>query len=650
MENRRNIFLAIDDSPDNLISIKALLKGAFPEAEVLTALSGQVGFALACKREPDVILLDIVMPGMDGCEACKCMTADSVLKDVPVVFITAVKDDKENRIFALECGAEAFLAKPIDEIELFAQIRAMLKIKASNVQKRDEKARLQTMVNQKTQDLLETNKQLESLYETLKKENELRKTSEIALREAKDKYRSLLDDLPVSICEFIPDSTLKYVNKGYCEFFQMPSEKLIGRKYLDFLPEEARAKAKKQYTTLTPRYPSNQYIDEIINNGETRWQEWRERAFFDLQGQPIYYYAIGIDITEREEAEQKLLHLSYHDHLTGLYNRRFFEEELKRLDVGRNLPITVAMGDVNGLKLINDSFGHPAGDNLLKKVSEIIKKGCRSDEIIARIGGDEFAIILPKTDTVEAEKIIKRIKKLASAEQTSYAVLSVSFGHETKSSKKDEIQKILAEAENHMYKHKLYESASMRSNTIDVIMNALFEKSEREMLHSIRVSAISAAIASELGFDPDEINQIRTAGLIHDIGKIGIDETVLNKPQGLDKDEWLEIKKHPEAGWRILASVDEFSELAGHILSHHERWDGQGYPNSLKGEEIAVESRIIAIADTYDALTSDRPYKKPLNKKQTLTELKKCAGTQFDPKIVKIFINRVLPHNSYFQE
>ncbi len=642
MENKRYIFLAIDDHNENLITLKALLNEAFPKAEVLTALSGKEGIALAGEKEPDVILLDIVMPGMDGYQVCRCLKSHPKLKDVPVMFITALKGDKQSRILALESGAETFLAKPIDEIELFAQVRAMLKIKASNIQKRDEKKMLQAMVECKTQKLLETNKQIKELYEEIKAENELRKMSEIALHKAKEKYRSLLDDLPAWICEFLPDSTLVYVNKAYCKYLEMSLDDLIGQKFLGLLTEGAREEAEKQYKALTSDHPSNQYAHEVIKNGEIRWQEWRHRAFFTEQGQPAYYYSIGMDVTERKRVEEELIYLSYHDHLTGLYNRRFFENELKRLDMKANFPITVVMGDVNGLKLINDSFGHAAGDEILKKAAKSIRKGCTDDEIIARIGGDEFAIILPKTDKFETERMIRRIKEMSLVEKTGQCVLSISFGYKTKYSEEDDIQTILAEAENNMYKQKMYESASMRSKTIDVIMNALYEKSEREMLHSKRVSAISAAIAAELGFNQDKIEQIKIAGLVHDIGKIGIDEKILNKTHGLDHDEWLEMKKHPEVGWRILASANEFLELARYILSHHERWDGKGYPNGLKGEEIDIEARIITIADAYDAMTSKRSYRKPVSKEEAILEIKKCSGTQFDPKIVDIFVKKVV--------
>ncbi|MDP4126227.1 MAG: diguanylate cyclase [Bacillota bacterium] len=519
MDNRSlNIkILAVDDNQDNLISLKALLKDIFPKASVFTALTGEKGLELASAVDPDVILLDILMPGMDGFEVCRRLKANVELREIPVVFVTAIKGDNESSILALESGAEAFITKPIDESELTTLIRAMRKIKTANIQNYNEKERLAELVEEKTFELRKAHLTTLNLLEDLKRENEARK---------------------------IQEENLKY--------------------------------------------------------------------------------------------------MSFHDHLTKLYNRRYLDEALIKLDTDRNLPISIVVGDVNGLKLVNDSFGHAMGDKLLKEVANVIKKECRADDIIARLGGDEFIILLPRTDAYETEQIIKGIKKRSTNHKAGAIDISISFGYEIKKTKEENIQEVLIKAEDSMYRYKLYESKSLRSKTIDVIMNALIEKSNRELLHSKRVSSICEMIAIELNFKKAYINQIRMAGLVHDIGKIGISESILNKPQKLDMDEWEAIRKHPEAGWRILHSVNEFSELAEFVLSHHERWDGKGYPRGLKGDEIAIEARIIAIADSYDAMTSDRSYRKGISEDEAIDELRRCSGTQFDPHMVKLFTKKVL--------
>jgi PAS domain S-box-containing protein len=362
-------FLLIDDQPENLISLKAQVKEAFPDAEVFTAGDGQAGLKLARQYEPEVIVLDIRMPGIDGYEVCRLLKAEERLRDIPVIFATAQKRDRETRLKAIESGCEAFIRKPVDEIELLAQLRAMLKIRETNRIKQAEKEKLMGLVDRKSRDLISL----------------------------EDEYQSVLDELPALVCAFLPDSTLLYVNKAYCNYFNLPEEALLGKKFLDFLPEPEQDKAKRKYLALTGANSSNRYIYPTLHEGKLGWQEWRNRAIFDENGQAKHYYSIGVDITDRKQNEEKLIFLSYHDHLTGLYNRRFFEEEMKRLNTARNLPISIVMADVNGLKMVNDSFGHAAGDDLLKRAAEFFRQGCREEDVLARIGGDEFAIILPQT-------------------------------------------------------------------------------------------------------------------------------------------------------------------------------------------------------------------------------------------------------------
>ena len=348
------------------------------------------------------------------------------------------------------------------------------------------------------------------------------------------------------------------------------------------------------------------------------------------------------DFTEKKERQEKIAYLSYYDQLTGLYNRRFYEEELKRLDTERNLPLTLIMGDINGLKLSNDAFGHLAGDKLLQKAAEVMKKECRVDDIIARIGGDEFVILLPKTEAEEALIIVQRINEALLHTQADSLPLSISFGWETKRSTTEEMTLVFKQAEDHMYRRKLSESASMRNWTIKLIIKTLYEKNAREEQHSTRVSKLCETIGIALKLSPEDIKELRTVGLMHDIGKITLDAGILDKPTTLSDYEMMEIKRHPEIGYHILSSVNEFSHLAEYVLAHHERWDGRGYPKGLKGLEIPFEARIIAVADAYDAMTSDRPYRKALSENIVIREIKKNAGVQFDPAVAKLFLEKVL--------
>ena len=263
------------------------------------------------------------------------------------------------------------------------------------------------------------------------------------------------------------------------------------------------------------------------------------------------FLGYSYDITDRKKTEETLLFLGYHDQLTGLHNRRYFENAICVIDTDANLPVSLIICDINGLKLVNDSFGHVAGDALLIQTAKILEDLIKPGEIVARIGGDEFVLVYPKTNSSEIKHNVEEIKHRAAGIDVSGLTLSLSVGYETKTSNTQTFMETLANAENHMYRHKLFEESSLRSKTIHVIMQTLFEKSDRESRHSIRVSEISQAIASALNIDSEGVDRIRIAGLVHDIGKIGINESILNKNASLNAEEWMEMKKQiGRASWR----------------------------------------------------------------------------------------------------
>jgi diguanylate cyclase (GGDEF)-like protein/PAS domain S-box-containing protein len=422
------------------------------------------------------------------------------------------------------------------------------------------------------------------------------------------------------------------MGKSITEVFKIINE-TTRRKKLNIVGSVIKSKEIKEYSN---------HILLISKDGTEMPVEFSAAPIFEKNEEVTGVVFVFRDFSAKRLRKEEIEFLSYHDQLTGLYNRRFYEEELKRLDTDRNLPMTIAMGDINGLKLINDSFGQMMGDELLKRTAELIKKGCRADDIIARLGGDEFIILLPKTKACEAEKIINRIKNLSEKEKLGSIDVSISFGYETKNDMKEDVNEIFKKTEDNMYRNKLSESMSMRSKTIEIVMNTLFEKNNREMLHSIRVGEICEGIAKKMGLESQAVSDLRTAGVMHDIGKIGIDEKVLNKTQKLSADEWVEIKRHPEIGYRILSATNEFAEIANYVLEHHERWDGNGYPRGMKGEDISLPARIIGLADAYDAMTSKRAYSKILCEEEAINEIKRCSGTQFDPAIVKVFVTGVM--------
>ena len=485
--------------------------------------------------------------------------------------------------------------------------------------------------------------QLATREEELRVQYKQRCEDEKQLCRSKEKSRAIIEAIPDVLFIINFEGVFIDCQASDDSMLLMPKERFIGKTIAEVMPKEVTEKAYESLNLVFESGNLHSFDYKIIDKGILGYYEIRM-----VKNGENEVLAILRDITRRKVLENSLEYLSYNDQLTGLRNRRFYEEELKRIDVKENLPLTLILGDVNGLKLINDSFGHVVGDELISKVAEIIKKGCRAGDIAARLGGDEFIILLPKTDGDKADKIIKNINKLAQKEKIQNLDISISFGYETKYYEEEDCQEVFRKAEDYMYKRKLFESSCIRGKTVNTIINTLNEKNKREEQHSVRVSELCKSMGESLDLTERKIHELKTAGLLHDIGKIAIEEHILNKPGKLTDDEYKEIKRHPEIGYRILSTVNEMSEIAEYVLLHHEAWNGKGYPKGLKGEDIPIESRIIAIADAYDAMTSERSYRKPLSEDFAIGELRRNAGIQFDSELVKVFVEKVL-HSKHEQ-
>lgn len=357
----------------------------------------------------------------------------------------------------------------------------------------------------------------------------------------------------------------------------------------------------------------------------------------DNKNRTIGVVLVFRDVTEKKERIRKIEYLSTHDALTGLYNRICFEEELRRLDSERNLPISIIFGDMNSLKLTNDIFGHEAGDQLLQKAAGVLKKVCRTNDIIARVGGDEFIVLLPNTSEEESLRIIYRVKNHLSQERVKTIKGSISMGCATKKTADDDILQVLKKAEKRMYADKALERKQVKAATIKSIIDTLHSNTPREEEHSRNVSIICENIGKAMLLSPAELRKLKESGFLHDIGKIILGEELLNKKTDFTDDELKEIIQHPIMGHRILNSFAGTLDLAEIILAHHENWDGLGYPKGLKGEEIPKLARIIAVADSYDNMTN-KFNSHPLSNKDAFNELKKQAGHKLAPDIVDIFL------------
>ncbi len=469
-----------------------------------------------------------------------------------------------------------------------------------------------------------------------------RKQAEEALKESEEKYRTLFDQNLLAIYLHDFEGNIFDVNNQACLLLGYSYEELLEMSVFDFI-----------YTKESGGYLSKEEILHIwhqMDVGErTTVEDVHQRKdgtifYVEVSTGVISYnkkkiiMALIKDITDRKRAEEKIRYMSLHDSLTGLYNRYYLDEEMQRLDTERQLPISIIMVDLNGLKLVNDVYGHEAGDEMLKDTAGIIKNSARREDIVGRWGGDEFVILLPRTPVEEIQKIHRRIKDNCRGVDVKGLPVSLAVGGGTKETAEKSLQAVLKEAEDSMYKQKLAEQKSARSSVLNTLLKTLQAKSYETEEHTMRMVSTARKIGKKIGLADTELDRLNLVITLHDIGKINIPETTLTKEGSLTDEEWEIIKTHPEVGYRITRASEEYAHVSEDILAHHERWDGRGYPRGLKEKEIPLLARITAIVDAYDVMSNGRPYKEPLSQEEIITEIRRCAGTQFDPELVEIFL------------
>ncbi|MCE5188422.1 MAG: PAS domain S-box protein [Eubacteriales bacterium] len=464
--------------------------------------------------------------------------------------------------------------------------------------------------------------------------------AEHALRESEEKYSTYINSAPFGI--FVVNENGEYidVNPAASRISGYSRAQLLHMSILEITANESVESAAQSFSVLKETGSLNTELQFIRADGAQRW--WTVTATKLSGGR---YLGFSTDITDRKSAEEELIFLSNHDFLTGLYNRRYFEAEIKRADTEQNLPLSIIMGDINGVKLINDAFGHTEGDRLIAESAQIIKDCCRENDTLARIGGDEFGIIMPNTESASALKILAQIqsaiKSFDSLSKNDHFQHGVSLGFGTKKNPEEEILQIIKIAEEYMYQRKLLEHTSSHSAIISSIKATMFEKSHETEEHAERLVTLSKLIADGLNLPQKDQDRLELLATLHDIGKVGISDRILSKPGKLTEEEWVEMKRHPEIGYRIAMSSPELIPVAEGILCHQEHWDGTGYPQKLSGENIPLLSRIIAVVDAYDAMTQDRPYRSAMSHEAAVQEIERNAGSQFDPKIAQVFIQQI---------
>lgn len=514
------------------------------------------------------------------------------------------------------------------------------------------------------QKLLKTNQDLESaLEEIISIEEELRTQYQNLERQEKKLRDSIR--LQEDIIQFLPDATFVVDRQGVVLFWNRAMEEMTGIK-----AEEMIGKGNCEYAI--PFYHSRRpiLVDLILEYNESIAQSYglsikREgkdtlkvedfhlnsgssEKYLSIKASPLYNFkgeVIGAiesirDVTSRREAETQLRFVAEHDSVTGLYNRSYFEKEIEHCEITAGIMTGLIVSDVDGLKLVNDTLGHQEGDRLLKQSAEIFQEACPPNSVITRIGGDEFCVIVRDTSVQELYATLRKIDRLIREYNNNDPIipLSISNGIAYSDDPQENLLQLFKEAEENMYYEKLFHSQSVRSKVVDVLTKALEARDYLTEGHADRLCLIVEKIACALKMPEQKINSLRLFARFHDIGKVGISDAILFKPGKLTADQFEEMKKHSEIGYCIAQSTPDLVHISDWILKHHEWWNGNGYPFGLIGDCIPLECRILAIADAYDSMSNDRPYRKALPYPERIRELKRFAGIQFDPELVKVFL------------
>lgn len=465
-----------------------------------------------------------------------------------------------------------------------------------------------------------------------------RKQAEEALKESQNRLQTFLKVIPDLFVLLDPDGQIIDVYLGNTNVTSFTHADFIGKSYKDFVDEDTSNRVRQSIQQLFETGEIQTLdVSKIINGREVFYEV---RFVLNMNGNIL---AVVRDVTERKESVAELYNMSIRDTLTGLYNRNYFEQELDHYQTTDLTGMGMVICDVDGLKLVNDTLGHAVGDDYLKSTSEILVQCFGKDDVIARIGGDEFAILIQNTTVHEISAIRLKIDELLKLSHSQFSIIpnSLSVGFAIGDGKQKDLRELLKMADMMMYREKLHHLQSEKSKSIDILAKMLEARDFITEGHGDRMQDLSSKLAKVVGMLENDLKDMCLFAQFHDIGKVGIPDRILFKHGKLSQVEMNEMKRHTEIGYSIATSSLELAHISDWILKHHERWDGNGYPFKLKGKEIPLQCRILSIVDAFDAMTNNRPYRKALSHEIAIKEIIRCRGTQFDPELVDLFVNLI---------
>lgn len=466
-----------------------------------------------------------------------------------------------------------------------------------------------------------------------------RKKAEKDLRESEKRYREILQSMEDGYYEVDLNGDIIACNSAAAKMLGYEDDELLGVSYKSICKDEDKVFEvfNKAFREKEPQF--SVIMDMLRKDGRISNAELSLSLSRDRDGNITGFRGLGRDITDRIQADMKLRYLSYHDTLTGVYNRAFFEKELERLEDSGDYPVTIILADLDGLKLINDTLGHKEGDKYLVDCAKMLKKNLRSTDMLCRIGGDEFALILPETGRKAGESLIKRVRKSIEKynKKGSALPLSISMGLAVCKSREQSLEEAMRYADGVMYSDKMQRSKIAREKIIKALLTSLYvlEGNKEGRIEILR--DLTRKLGFAVGLNEKQLKELELLIQVYQLGKVTTPKAILTKKGKLTRQDWETIKQHTERGFRIAGASPDLKDMAELILKHHENWDGSGYPDGLCGEEIPLYCRILSVTNAYTAMTHDRSYSKAFGKDKALKELKRLAGVQFDPKLVDIF-------------